>query len=156
MLNHWYALPVAAIIAGLGIHALVLRVLWAGYSKKRQRLSPDEKQPAAPGRSQLQRIGQVDLEIKAHRICAVLQPLLLAAICAIFYRYHSGMNLQFLVTSLVACGLVFIYCIWNLLEKGREHKRLRMDYEAEVEAGQALNLLTARGYHVFHGFKQGV
>jgi hypothetical protein len=155
LLSLWFALPVAAIIIGIGIHALVLKVLWAGYGKKRQSLSPEDRQPAAPGRYPRQRIGEVAVEIKAHRFCAMLQPVFLTVICVIYYRYHSRLDFQFLVTSIIACGLVFLYCIWNLVEKGRTHKRLRLEYGAEVEVGQALDQLNAQGYQVFHGIKQG-
>jgi len=154
LLSRWFTLPVAAIIVGLGTHALILRVLRDGYRKKSQRFSPGDERAAAPGRFQLQAIGEVSIEIKAHRFCAILQPLFLAAIVAIYHRYHARLDLQFLVTSIVACGLVFLFCSWNLVEKGRMHKRLRLDYEAEVEVGQALDQLTAGGYHVYHGFQQ--
>jgi hypothetical protein len=132
----------------------MLRLLQASYRKKSQRFSPGDERPAAPGRFQLQGIEEVSVEIKAHRICAFLQPVFLAAIGAIYYSYHARLDLQFLVTSIVACGLVFLFCSWNLVEKGRQHKRLRLDYEAEVEVGEALDQLTARGYHVYHGFQQ--
>jgi hypothetical protein len=72
----------------------------------------------------------------------------------IYYRYHSRLDLQFLATSSAACGLVFLYCVWKLVENMRRHKGLRLEYEAEVEVGQALDQLVARGYRVFHGIKQ--
>lgn len=154
MLSLWFALPVAAILAGLGIHVIVLKVLRAGLRKKQRSLSPEDVQQVAPGQALLQQIDRVAIELKAHRIGVVVQPILLVAIIVLFKKYHSEIDLQFLVTSVVACGLVFLYCLWNMIQGGRALKRCRLDYDAEVEVGHALAQLASQGYDVFHGFKK--
>ena len=154
MLSLWFALPVTAILVALGIHVAVSKGLRAGYRKQQSDRSAENKEPLAPGRSLLGEIDREAIELKAHRICLFIQPILLAVIILIYYRYHLKLDLQYLVTSIVACGLVFLYCFWNMLRGRRAIKRYRLDYEAEVEVGSALDQLVTLGYHIFHGIRE--
>ena len=135
MLSLWFALPVAAILVALGLHVVVLKGLRAGYRNQQSDRFTEDKEQAAPGQSLLGKIDLEAIELKAHRICLSIQPIFLAAIIIIYYRYHLKLDLQYLVTSIVACGLVFLYCLWNMLRGRRALKRYRLDYEAEVEVG---------------------
>ena len=154
MLSLWFALPVAAILVGLGNHVAALKILRSRYRKKQQNLSADGEGRIAPGQSLLRKIDQEAIELIAHRISVAVPPILLIAIIFIFNRYHSKLDFQFLVTSIVACGLVFLYCFWNMLKGGQALKRYRIDYDAEVEVGTALDQLVSQGYHIFHGFRK--
>ena len=151
MLNLWFALPVAALLAGLGLHFGLLRGMRAQYRKKRLGLQSDDDSATAPGRSLLEKIDRVTLDLKAHRLCVFVQPLLLAALVMAHRKFNPGLDLQFLITSTVACGIVFVYCLWNLIRGSRARKRYQLSYDADVQVGHALRDLESLGYHVFHG-----
>ena len=154
MLNWWFGLPIAAILVGLGIHFIVLKALRASNRKKQLGRSPEGEELTSPGRSLIEKIEQTAVEVNAFRLCALVQPVLLVAIVIIFRKFNPILDRQFLITAIVACGLVFSYCLWNLFQRLQARKRHRLDYEAEVEVGQALDRLDTEGHRIFHGLRQ--
>lgn len=154
MLNLWFLLPVAALLTGLGLHFGVLRAMRGQHRRKQISQPPGDDSASAPGRSLLEQIDRVTIEIKAHRICIFVQPLVLLALVVLYRKFNPGLDLQFTVTSIVACGIVFFFCLWNMIRGSQVRKRYRLSYDADVEVGLALNDLTSQGYHVFHGQAQ--
>lgn len=154
MLNLWFLLPVAVLLAGLGLHFGVLRAMRGQHRKKRAGLPAGDDSATAPGRLLLEKIDRVAIEIKAHRLCVFVQPLLLLALVIVYRKFNPRLDLQFIVTSIVACGIVFFYCLWNWVRESQARTRYRLSYDADVEVGHALEDLAARGYHVFHGQAQ--
>ena len=152
MLSLWFFLPVAALLVGFGLYFGALQVMRAQVRKSRTGTRKQEDSSAMIGLPLLDKIDRVNQEMKAHRLCVFIQPILLVAITLTYRQFNSRIDSQFLVTSLVACGIVFFFCLWNLIRQSRERKGLQLSYDAEVEVGQALDNLDSQGHHVFHGF----
>ena len=151
MLNLWFGLPIAALLVGIGLHFGLLRFARAQYKRKAIGSLSDEDSPPAPGRRLIERIERVRVETKAHWFSILALPVLLIGILLTYHRFNTRIDFQFLITSVVACGIVFCFCLWHLIQKSLERKRLQSTYDADVEVGQALQNLAEKGYHVFHG-----
>jgi len=152
LLNLWFALPVAALLGGLCLHFGLLRGVRGHYRKKQFSLISDDDSETAAGRGLLEKIDRVRIDLKAHRICTAVQPVLLLALVALYQKFNSRIDLQFLITSSVACGIVFFFCLWHLIKGRQALARCRLSYNAQVDVGRTLDNLFSRGYFVFHGF----
>ena len=107
-MNLWFALPVAALLTGLGLHSGVLWAMRGQYRKKQLGLPSGSDSATAPGRSLLEKIDRVTVDLKAHRLCVFVQPLLLVALVVVQRKFNPGLDLQFLIASIVACGIAFL------------------------------------------------
>ena len=152
MLNLWFVLPVAAVVVGFGLNFVLLKAMRAGSLKRLPAPAPGRDDKTIPGRLLAHKIRLVSAELKAHLICALIQPLVLLAIIMPPMHFTSEAGLQVFVTAAVACGLVFLFCLWNLIRLLKARKHLLLSLDAEIEVGKALDQLSSRGYHVVHDF----
>lgn len=144
-------------LMGLWIGPLFLFVHAILYWRKRQG-SMDRRSPLtrdllrSPGQSLQEQLEDSRLDTMAYLSVGTAGPLLGYAMFLV-YRAHTPEPTLVAVLSCVLVGVgIWGYCLYKVNRLVKSRNQLQLGYEAELAAGQELNLLAHDGHWVFHDF----
>jgi hypothetical protein len=106
-----------------------------------------------PGESQLVQIGDLDADVQSCSLALIAIPILIFAV-HISYSYIGKQTESWdRIAASSGIALVFMgYFLWKLASSVDERRLVRMEYEAKVVTGKALDLLEESGHKIFHEF----
>ncbi len=143
--------PVAALLAGIGILLLVLKIFRNRHALNSNRPPLPAKTLPEPGQSTLARIDHLDREVTAYTVAAFALPILVCA--AILVPLGTGRS-EFNPFSLgvaTATGLgAYAFSLTRLIRLMTERRDARVERDGKVAVGQALSRLAKDGWRVFH------
>ncbi len=143
--------PSAALLSGIGILLLALRIFRTRHVVKPRRPPVPENVLPEPGQSTLARIDHLDREIAVLTVAAFVLPILVcAAVLVPIGTGRAEFNL-FSVGIAGAMGLgAYAYSLNRLVRLMAQRREARIEYDGKTAVGQALSRLAKDGYRVFH------
>ncbi|MFZ3377456.1 MAG: nuclease-related domain-containing protein [Chthoniobacterales bacterium] len=144
----WAIFLETAFLVALGATVLGL-IHW---KNRKKRLPFTQKILRPPGESLRIRLIELDEKLNDRLIQLFLwaySPLVMAGLVAL-QGVHAGVGVWITVAAIAAIASVWsAYRLWKVTNL---HRRIRLGFEGERHAGEALNQLMLVGYRIFHDF----
>lgn len=106
----------------------------------------------SPGQSLQERLEDMRLDTMAYLSVGSAGPLMAYGMYLATRLHQPGPSIVVVLSCIFTGTFIWGYCLYKVNRLIKERNKLQLGYEAELAAGQELNMLAHDGYGVFHDF----
>ena len=152
-LFHIALIPTVLVFITVGTLFSVISIRNVYLRHKKRRSPSTNKFLRGPGQSLIEKLDDINEELFVYLAMMIAMPLALYALyISGLYFQKRPLTLSSALTYIISGALFLAYMVFKMVRFLNLRRSTRLNYEGEVAAGQELNQMMLRGYHVYHDF----